>query len=76
MLGYIVPGLVIVAATAGAQLTFERIWMTLLIGVMVALLLPVGDLRGKPLILRLVGLPETLRSQKRRKRRRHAYYRP
>ena len=76
MLGYFVPAFVMLAAVAGAQLAFDRVWLSMLVGAAVCLLLPVGDLQGRPLIIRLITLPKTLESRKRKRRKRHLYYSP
>ncbi len=73
MLGYIAPLVLVVALFVGAQLAFQHLWLSILVTAGVALLLPYGDLQGKPLVMRAIDLPKTIRSRKRRHLRRHRY---
>ena len=73
MLGYIVPVILIVALFLGCQLTFQQLWISVLVSAVLAVILPYGDLHGTPLVVQAINLPKTLKSRKRRKLRRHRY---
>ena len=74
MLGYIVPFALIGCMFTASQLTFEHIWLSLLTSLVLALLLPYGNLYGKPLFLRVLGLPDEAWRRRRKGYRRNRYY--
>jgi hypothetical protein len=76
MAGYLVPALLLIATALGAQMAFGSPWAALALTIVVALALPYGDLRGKPLFLVLAGLPGARKRKRRRGYRRHRYYSP
>lgn len=76
MLAYLAPAVLLLATLLGAQLAFGHLWVTAAAVIVVALLLPFGDLHGKPLIVHVIGLPTRARRKRRKGYRRHRYYSP
>ena len=72
MLGYGLPIALIVGLFLGAQLTFGTLWLSMLMSLALATLVPYGDLRGRPWVMRMADAAVTPR--KRRRKRRSGWY--